>query len=95
MNNMSDKYDYGYQSESHEARGLGYYEQKPYNPEIKIVCKVEELVLRTVTTSIATKFEIVDHGTLLNRYPNLKTAESFFIDFAGITKAKYKKIKLA
>ena len=43
MNNMSDKYDYGYQSESHEARGLGYYEQKAYNPEIKIVCKVEEL----------------------------------------------------
>ncbi len=90
-----EKYDFGYQSNEREARGLGYYEQKAYNPEIKIICKVEELVLRTVTTSVATKFEIVDNGTLLNRYPNLKTAESFFVDFAGITKAKYNKIKLA
>ena len=90
-----EKYDFGYQSEEKEARGLGYYEQKPYNPEIKIICKVGELILRTVATSINTKFEIVDDGMVLNRYPNLKTAEMFFIDFAGITKAKYNKIKLA
>ena len=92
MNNMSDKYDYGYRSDEHSAKGCGYYEQKAYNPEIKILCVVDALVLRTVKTSVATKFEIVDHGTVMNRYPNQKTAESFFCDFAGISKAKYKKL---
>ena len=92
MNNMSDKYDYGYQSNERKEHSCGVYKQVAYNPEIKEICKVDDLVLRTVKTSVSTKFEILDRGTLINRYPSLKVAESFFIDFAGITKGKYKKL---
>ena len=95
MNDMSDRYDYGYKSNEPEAKGLGTYKQVAYNPEIKVLCKIDDLVLRTVKTSIATKFEILTDGVLLNRYPNQKTAEMFFCDFAGITKAKYKKLATA
>lgn len=82
-------------SNDFRTTGLGKYDQKAYNPEIKVVCQIDSLLLRTVKTSIATKYEIIDNGFLLNRYPNLKTAESFFIDFAGITKGKYNKLKVA
>ena len=77
-----------------EAHGCGHYEQKAYNPIIKTVAEAEGFTLRTIE-SVGIKYEIVWDGEVLNRYPNLKTAETFFMDFAGITKAKYNKIKNA
>ena len=76
-----------------EVHGSGHYEQKAYNPDITIICVVDTVMLRTVKTSIATKYEILDDGFLLNRYPNEKTAINYFIDFAGITKGKFNKLK--
>ena len=95
MSYLDSKYDYGYDySEKRDVcnRSCGEYKQVAYAPEIKVVCKVDDLVLRTVKTSISTKFEILDNGSLINRYPTLRVAETFFVDFAGITKAKYKKL---
>ena len=93
MFDNDSKYDYGY-NQGAQARGCGHYEQKAYAPKITVVAKFEGFMLRTVE-SIGVKYEIVFDGEVLNRYPNLKTAETFFIDFAGITKAKYNKIKSA
>lgn len=77
-----------------EVHGCGYYEQNAYNPIIKTIAKVEGFELRTVE-SVGVKYEILWDGEILNRYPSLKTAEAFFIDFTGITKGKYNKIKNA
>lgn len=78
----------------HTAKGDGHYEQKAYNPIITIVCSLDGVTLRTVK-SVDTKYEILFDGILMNRYPTLKIAENFFMDFTGITKAKYKKLALA
>ena len=97
MNNMNDKYDYGYnyntQSEKH-PHSDGHYNQKAYNPTIKVVCEYEHITLRTVETS-KIAYEILWEGEVLNRYSTLKIAESFFMDFTGMTKAKYNKMKKA
>ncbi len=77
-----------------EAHGAGHYEQKAYNPIIKILCKVDYLALRTVTTC-TTKYEILWDGEVFNNYPTLKTAEKMFIDLAGITPKKYEKLAKA
>lgn len=93
MDKNSEKYDYGYDSGSC-ARGLGVYVGKAYEPTITVLCEVEGMVLRAIK-GLSDKYEILWDGELLNRYPNRKTAETFFIDFAGITKAKYNKLKVA
>lgn len=90
MDKNSEKYDYGYQQGS-KARGLGTYVGRAYNPEIKTICKVNGFELRVVDT----RFEILWDGELLNRYPSLKEAEIFFIDFADLTRGKYNKLKAA
>ena len=74
-----------------EVHGCGKYEQKAYNPIVKVICSINGVTLRTVK-SVDTKVEILVDGELFNRYPSVKVAETFFIDFAGISKAKYKKI---
>ena len=77
----------------HTAKGDGHYEQKPYNPIITVICSVDDVTLRTVK-SVDTKFEILFDGVVMNRYKTLKIAESYFMDFTGISKAKYKKLAL-
>ena len=79
------------ESNNHSAKGCGYYEQRAYNPTIKVVCAINGYTLRTVK-SVDVKYEILEDGELLNRYPSLKVATQFFVDFAGITNAKFKKI---
>ena len=93
MYENDNKYDYGY-NEGTRARGCGAYDQKAYNPTIKTVAKINGFELRTIE-SVGVKYEILWDDEVLNRYPSLKTAETFFIDFAGISKAKYNKIKAA
>ena len=77
-----------------EAHGIGHYEQHAYNPTIKTIAKVEGFTLRSIEREDV-KYEILWDDEILNRYPNLKTAETFFIDFTGLTKSKYNKIKSA
>lgn len=98
MNNMADKYDYGFNyNEDNNLRinSCGAYKQVAYNPEIKIFCEVNNCILRMVKTSIKTKFEILINGELINSYPSEKIAIDFFVDFAEITKGKYKKLRTA
>lgn len=93
--NYSDTYvndSHDYADSEHAARGCGYYEQRAYAPKITTIAEAEGFTLRTIK-SVGTKYEILWDGEVLNRYPSLKTAETFFIDFAGITKNKYNKIK--
>ena len=93
--NYSDTYiadSHDYADNDHAACGCGYYEQRAYAPKITTIAEAEGFTLRTIE-SVGTKYEILWDGEVLNRYPSLKTAETFFMDFAGITKAKYKKIK--
>ena len=93
MYENDNKYDYGY-NEGSKARGCGHYEQKAYDPKVTTIAEAEGFTLRTIE-SVGTKYEILWDGEVLNRYPSLKTAEAFFIDFTGITKGKYNKIKNA
>ena len=76
---------------SFRTTGCGTYNQKAYNPTIKVVCEANGVMLRTVK-SVDVKFEVWMDGELINRYPSLKIAQAFFIDFAGISKSKFKKI---
>lgn len=76
---------------SFRTTGCGHYDQKAYNPTIKVICEANGFVLRTVK-SLDVKYEILEGGELINRYPSLKIATQFFVDFADITNAKFKKI---
>lgn len=75
------------------ARGNGEYTNVPYNPTIKTIAEANGIELRSIERSVGTIYEIRWDGEVLNKYPNLKNAEAYFIDFAGISKAKYNKIK--
>lgn len=95
MNNMSDNYDYGYsEGNGLRAKSCGHYEQKPYNPIITNVCEFGDMLLRIVK-AYDTKYEILCEGELFNRYSTFKIAEQYFMDFTGLTPAKYKKIAKA
>lgn len=78
----------------HTASGCGEYRQKAYDPKVSVVCEYNKCVLRIVE-AYNTKYEIFYEGELFNRYSNFSIAETFFIDFAGLTKSKYKKLKNA
>ena len=84
---MSEDYD-----PTKRAKGCGFYQQKAYNPIIKVICEFEHLTLRSVESS-KVQYEILWEGEVLNRFATVKVAESYFIDFAGITKGKYNKMK--
>ena len=86
--------EHGEYTDKRKAHGDGHYEQKAYNPTVKVICSYEHLILRSVETSTV-KYEILWEGEVFNKYPTLKIAESFFMDFAGITKAKFNKLKIA
>ena len=84
--------NHGEYTDTRKAHGDGHYDQKAYNPKIKVVCEYEHILLRTVETC-KVQYEILWEGEVLNKYSTLKIAESFFMDFAGITKSKYSKLK--
>ena len=92
MNNMNDKYDYGYsEGNGLRAKSCGHYEQKAYNPTVITVCEFGDLMLRIVK-AYDTKYEILWNGELFNRYSTFKIAEKFFIDLTGLTQKKYSKL---
>ena len=78
----------------HKANGMGNYVQKAYNPNISVICEFQHLVLRIVE-AYDTKYQILWEGEVLSTYSNRNTAESYFMDFAGIGKAKFNKMKKA
>lgn len=77
-----------------EATGKngGAYVGKAVETTITTICEAEGFSLQKVE-SVGVKYQIIWDGELLNRYPSLKDAEAFFIDFTGMTKAKYTKAK--
>ncbi len=78
----------------HTAKGAGYYEQKAYNPTVTVVCEFGDMLLRIVK-AYDTKYEILCEGELFNRYSTFKIAQQYFMDFTGLTPAKYKKLAKA
>lgn len=83
-----------YDNSRQEVHGNGAkYVGIAYNPVESIICSTGEFILRSISTSIKTKYQILWDGEVINDYPTLKIAETFFIDFAGLTKAKYNKMK--
>jgi hypothetical protein len=77
-----------------EARGRnnGAYVGKAVETTTTTICEAEGFSLQKVE-SVGVKYQIIWDGELLNRYPSLKDADAFFIDFTGMTKAKYAKAK--
>lgn len=77
-----------------EATGKtgGAYVGKAVETITTTICETEGFSLQKVE-SMGVKYQIIWDGELLNRYPSLKDAEAFFIDFTGMTKAKYAKAK--
>lgn len=71
--------------------GNGYYESKPSKTEIVTLYSVNDVEMKQVTDGKVT-YQIYMEGDYINTYTDRKTAEMFFIDFAGITKAKLKKL---
>ena len=68
------------------------YKGKAVETTTTTICEAEGFSLQKVE-SVGVRYQIVWDGELLNRYPSLKDAEAFFIDFTGMTKAKYNKAK--
>lgn len=81
--------------ENHRATGKtnGAYIGKA--PTIHDLYRVDDTLLREVTTSKGTTYELVLDDEVYNRFPSLKEATVWFIDFAGITKAKLPKTACA
>ena len=74
-----------------EVHGSGTYNQRAYAPTITTLCEVKKCLLRKVE-SVCVKYQVVYEGEVFCEYSNLKTAETFFIDFAEITRGKYNKL---
>lgn len=73
--------------------GKGEYTNKP--PVIKVLCFVNDVMLRAVEMSTRTVYEIIYDGDIFSRSSNLREIETMYLDFADITRAKYNKIKAA
>ena len=61
-------------------------------PTIRNLYRVDDTLLREVTTYKGTTYELVMDDEVYNRFPSLKDATVLFIDFAGITKGQLKKV---
>lgn len=73
--------------------GSGEYTNKP--PVVKVLCFINDVMLRAVEMSTRTVYEIVYDGDIFSRSSNLREIEAMYLDFADITRAKYNKIKAA
>lgn len=71
--------------------GMGTYTNKP--PVIKVICFANDVMLRAVEMTSRTVYEIICEGDIFSRSSNLREIESMYLDFAGLTRAKYNKIK--
>lgn len=79
----------------HRATGKTNGEYVGKAPTIHDLYRVDDTLLREVTTSKGTTYELVLDDEVYNRFPSLKEATVWFIDFAGITKAKLPKTACA
>ena len=84
MNNMSDKYDYGYQKDSGARGGCSYVGKAP---AVNTICEAEGMTFRMVGTT----YQILADGEVFYFSKNKKEAEAMFMDFAGLTKGKFAK----
>ena len=64
-------------------------------PTVRNLYRVDDTLLREVTTYKGTVYELVLDDEVYNRFPSLKEVTVWFIDFAGITKAKLNKAACA
>lgn len=89
----SPDYDYGYDNGEKKANGLGTYHGKAYSGTRTPLYRANGVQLDEITEG-TTCYEIVWDGEVLNRYPTLAKAVSYFIDFSGIRKSQLKKAAL-
>ena len=73
-----------------EAHGAGSYVGKA--PTIETVCEANGMTLKAVRGETVTRYEVICEGELFSRSTNKTEAETLFMDFAGIGKAKFKKL---
>lgn len=73
-----------------EAHGVGAYIGKA--PTIETVCEAEGMTLKAVKGATLTRYEVICEGELFSRSNNKAEAEALFMDFARISKAKFKKL---
>ena len=87
MNNMSDKYDYGYQ-EGNGARGMGSYTSKP--AVVEILEERDGFVLQRTNNSHTgkTTFKLIWDGECISMMDSEKEARAMFEDFAPKPKRK-------
>lgn len=76
----------------HRATGKTNGEYVGKAPAIRNLYNMDDTLLREVTTSKGTIYELVLDGEVFNRCPSLKDATVLFVDFAGITKNQLKKV---
>ena len=75
---------------NYRTTGAGEYTNKP--PVIDVICVGDEMMLRSVKTSFGTTYEIFCDGELFCRSKDKREAETMFMDFLGISKAKFVKL---
>ena len=74
-----------------EAHGDGNYESKAFTATTTTLYNVNGIEMRE-TVGSKTYYTIFWDGEQMSKIDNRKDAEQVFIDFAGITKAKLKKL---
>lgn len=73
----------------------GAYNGKAYAPTIENLYKHEDTLLRSVENNGVVRYEILFDDEVYSRFPDLKKATVYFLDFTGLTKAKLNKVKCA
>lgn len=84
---MNTNFDFDNSRCEVRAHSDGHYVQKAFNVSSKTICKLNGFTLESYNET----YRILCDGDVVNKYPTLREAEVFFIDFADTTRAKYKK----
>jgi hypothetical protein len=73
----------------------GAYSNKPYLATIKPLYQYEDMTLREISDSRGQRYEILFDDEVYQRFPTLKNAVAYFLDFSGLTKRQMEKVKVA
>ena len=80
----------------HRACGKngGEYHSNGYNAVVTPLYRFDDVELRSVENNGAIRYEVLFDNEVYQRFPSLKNATVYFLDFSGLTKGKLKKCEV-
>jgi len=91
---VSESENHDFEDSRSTVKGLGTYKSNGYTAVKKSLYKTEDMELRSVCDSNGVRYEVLMDDEVYQRFPSLKKATVYFLDFSGLTAKKMEKYKV-